>query len=913
VRFYEHFKRTPAREALTHQREETPKREDRGEFVDAAPFVLGRRELLVCVLLFLFAAIVYNANLRSISAGDTYPARYLPFAIWHYHTLHLDPIEPVVAQGRGDKAFWIVHGPDGRVVSLYPVVAPTLLSPLYLPAVVYLNTRGWTDARLDYVARVMEKLTASLVAAISVALLYLLLRRRTSERIAVLLALAFAFGTTTWVISSQALWQHGMAQLLLIGSLLVLTSRCTRARAVAAGLLLGLLAANRPPDALIAATLGVYGLFWARRQAFLLAAGVALPVALVLLYNLNMTGNVAGGYGLRGTSAFLQHDLFYGIAGILFSPMRGLFVYSPFLLFIFLIGPRLWRDRSERGLTFAMLAAVILQLILYAKADWRSGLSWGPRYMTDLLPMLIWLLVPVVASLRTFGRVCFMAAVLAAVMIEGVGAFWYEDEVDRPLYAIAEGPGAMRPAWNWRNASFIRSLRRPHQPFELFTQVQGNFDGIQIGGNDVTATNVGDQVDAVGWALSGATSPAQVAITIDGEERLVFSRSFFDRADIRTPPQEAIRVGWRVPINLAGLAPGEHRLTAFAWISNRGERRFIGERTLTVNPSAAVATVRADLETSAKAAAQKLLNHQEGAGCWLTAYTDVPHFEGPKPELNTFLNAFLVDLLAPMESTGRFGNSLLRARDYLTAQIEPSGLVRYHGLPNAPGIGTLGCVITPDADDTALVWRLAPRDPQLRSAALSTLKQYRSDDGLYRTWLAPKDAYQCIDPGHDPDPTDLTIQMHVLLFLAQAEPPAAESLCKAMQPAINEDRVWVYYSMTPLVPLVRLKDLQAAGCALELPESRTRSSVPDQAPWVKVASLLGGAGPNDGSTAEIETALRDLARDDFALVRRNPPLLYHNDLTASVRRYYWSEDAGYALWLRLYFEYERVLASRVRR
>jgi hypothetical protein len=51
--------------------------------------------------------------------------------------------------------------------------------------------------------------------------------------------------------------------------------------------------------------------------------------------------------------------------------------------------------------------------------------------------------------------------------------------------------------------------------------------------------------------------------------------------------------------------------------------------------------------------------------------------------------------------------------------------------------------------------------------------------------------------------------------------------------------------------------------------------------------------------------LRKLAADDFSLIARAPPLLYHNDLTASVRRFYWSEDLGYALWLRLYFESER--------
>jgi hypothetical protein len=63
----------------------------------------------------------------------------------------------------------------------------------------------------------------------------------------------------------------------------------------------------------------------------------------------------------------------------------------------------------------------------------------------------------------------------------------------------------------------------------------------------------------------------------------------------------------------------------------------------------------------------------------------------------------------------------------------------------------------------------------------------------------------------------------------------------------------------------------------------------------------------DGSSeAETRALLTQLARDDFAALRENPPLLYHNDLTASVRRYYWSEDVGYALWLRLHEEHDHL-------
>jgi len=74
---------------------------------------------------------------------------------------------------------------------------------------------------------------------------------------------------------------------------------------------------------------------------------------------------------------------------------------------------------------------------------------------------------------------------------------------------------------------------------------------------------------------------------------------------------------------------------------------------------------------------------------------------------------------------------------------------------------------------------------------------------------------------------------------------------------------------------------------------------------VSLVRLLGRAlspgGPPDA--AEVRAVLRRLAEDDFALLRKSPPLLYHNDLTASVPRYYWSEDVGYALWLRLSHEY----------
>lgn len=875
----------------------------------------ARGHLRTSALIALLCFLVYNANFRSISAGDTYPARYLPFAILNHRTIDLAPLERVAKQGRGGGAYWLLRLSDGRLVSLYPIVTPLLVTPLYVPAVALLRATGWNDARLDYVARVMEKLAASVVAALSVALLYLLLRRRGSGTTALVLTLAYALGTTTWVISSQALWQHGMAQLLLVGAMLLLTAPPSATTALGAGLLVGLVAANRPPDTILAAALGACGLvLLGRKLGAILAASAAMPMLATLAYNLRVFGHVAGGYGTKGKDAFLEHDMLEGLGGLLVSPARGLLVFSPFLVFLLLAFFRRPRGRDERWLTVAIATGVVLQTLLYAVVDWRSGLSWGPRYLTDAVPLLVWMLVPVVETLRGAARALFSASVLLSIAIQGVGAFCYAQTLDLPLFARDRGwTHELGPAWKWANSPIVSSWRAGPAPRELTVEVRGGFDGVESTGRVVTEVRRGDAAWASGWALAGDAAPWQVAVTIDGSGA-VATHEFLARGDVGRALRVATPSGWRIKIDTSTLAPGAHRLDAFAWVSERGEARFLGERTLTIGEDrdrrAGVEGERglpADLREASAIAAAKISDHLQPDGYWLTRHTTVTRYVEPVREMNTYLTALMVDLLGRAGGSAGLADDVARAKEHLTRQIEPGGLVRYHGLPDGPGIGTLGCAITPDTDDTALAWRLAPaRDRGRLTGALATIERYRRPDGLYRTWLAPREGYQCLDPGRDPNPADLVIQMHLLQLLAEAEPAKGRALCEAMRPHVDDDGAWAYYRKAPLVAILRLADLRRAGCALELPEARMRTEIAGQQIWVALVRMLDGAdrgGERTPDAALARAVLRELARDDFALVKTDPPLLYHNDLTATVPRYYWSEDVGYALWLRLYDEY----------
>ncbi|HEY6929001.1 MAG TPA: hypothetical protein VJA66_04930 [Thermoanaerobaculia bacterium] len=317
-----------------------------------------------------------------------------------------------------------------------------------------------------------------------------------------------------------------------------------------------------------------------------------------------------------------------------------------------------------------------------------------------------------------------------------------------------------------------------------------------------------------------------------------------------------------------------------------------------------------DLAAAARTASDVIRTHQKPEGYWLTWYTSAARFQDPKPEMNTYLTSVMTDLMSPIAEATGLTEVVLRARKHLTEQIESTGLVRYHGRPVSASISAgLGCVITPDSDDTVLVWKIAPAsDPGLLQRAIEVLKRYRTPEGLYQIWLAPRSEFSCIDPGSDPNPPDAGVQLHAYLLLARADPPAARALCGAMKKTIGEERLWVYCKVAPLESLLRRAEVRRAGCVLKIPETRLVTTVAGQDVWLDAARVLerltnpGGPRPK---VSDVAALLRTLARDRFSAVRKSPPLLYHNDFTAGVSRFYWSEDFGYALWLRIYAESAR--------
>lgn len=195
-----------------------------------------------------------------VGAYDTLAASLIPFGLWQGKGIYLDEHAPHVPP---EIRYSMTFSKEGRWVSTYPIVTPLLAAPFYFPAALHPGF-GPQHPRWGPLIRIlMEKLVASLIAALSVLLVYLAARRQASARAALWVAVAYAFATPVWSISSQALWQHGASQLLLALALYLLSgpedaenSEAVRTgHLLLLGLIAGLLTANRPQNLFYSAAL----------------------------------------------------------------------------------------------------------------------------------------------------------------------------------------------------------------------------------------------------------------------------------------------------------------------------------------------------------------------------------------------------------------------------------------------------------------------------------------------------------------------------------------------------------------------------------------------------------------------------------------------------------------------------------
>jgi hypothetical protein len=360
----------------------------------------------------------YWGQLHRTPSGDTYGTVYTAVAVVEKHTIWLDSYLPYFQQHSGEHPYMLTTSSAGHIVTSTPTASSALALPLvglFALAGVHAQDWGsWMEAGM---------LTAALTSAASVALIFLLLTRLTTRPRAALIAATYAWGTLAWGINGQALWQHGGVALALTIALLALVDR----RFTLAGAAITAMAAFR----LTAPFIGIFLLplvgrrpaDWAR---FALGA-LPLPIALGL-YNFVAFGSpLKQGYGSAHITSSLKLSgrIADGLPGLLAAPGRGLFIYSPVLLFAIYGAIRGRREPLYVCCALAFLA----DLVITSNLDqWYGGESFGARKLADTLPLLAVLLVPAVdAIVRTRWLAVYLVALAWSVLVELLAAAAWPD------------------------------------------------------------------------------------------------------------------------------------------------------------------------------------------------------------------------------------------------------------------------------------------------------------------------------------------------------------------------------------------------------------------------------------------------------------------------------------------------------
>ena len=374
----------------------------------------GVKTGLVLLLVFF---IVFNANLKDVTSGDTIAVKHLPASILLEGDLDLNEFGDLRGvYGHG------IHYRDGRMLSGFPPLMAFLALPFYIPFIL----SGLTSPLFLHVA---AKIAASSFTAASAALMYLLLREHCVRRDALLLSTSLAFGTCFFSVLSQDLWQHtGAVFFLSIYLLLLHKSKSNINLLIPAGASLGLAVAFRNP--VVVYTPVLVGLTWFKSKSVKwsvgFAASLAIPILLLALFNLQVYDSVFGAYE-RNTSAGKWSVSPQAFLGLLASPSRGLFIYTPFLLFMLLAAkPAFYADRHLASTSILLL---LFHTLLYSSFfHWWAGHSYGPRYMSETLPFLVLFLGLGFDGIKhnRFARKIFLFAVAASILIHFIGAFCYD-------------------------------------------------------------------------------------------------------------------------------------------------------------------------------------------------------------------------------------------------------------------------------------------------------------------------------------------------------------------------------------------------------------------------------------------------------------------------------------------------------
>ncbi|MCB9554563.1 MAG: glycosyltransferase family 39 protein [Deltaproteobacteria bacterium] len=409
----------------------------------------------------LFAAAIVLIYLYSfpyfpkIHSANELPRIYLTYSLIEHKTIQIDP--GIRRWGATADTSTV----NGHSYSNKPPGSSLLAVPAYL-VLKGIAALGGDQPSLAQLMWTFRFATSTLPALLFLLLLWRFIGRFTTDDRCRRLALAaYALGTLamTYAILFIA---HQLASVLIFSALVVWLEALEQRKKTRWFFVGGLLAGCAPLCDYQTAFIGVPLAIWLlikllprtteRRPWALIAAaaGALPPLATLLGYHALAFGHPLK-TGVDSAQAFAHHHTqgFLGITalrseafiGSFFSPDKGLFFFSPFLLLALVGWVLMARRRQWTMLLLSASVVAIFVLFISSINFWRGGWQFGPRYITAMLPFL---LIPIAVTISRWQanwalRAICVGLISASIVIYTLGNALYPhfpESFRNPLYEI---------------------------------------------------------------------------------------------------------------------------------------------------------------------------------------------------------------------------------------------------------------------------------------------------------------------------------------------------------------------------------------------------------------------------------------------------------------------------------------------
>ncbi len=345
---------------------------------------------------FYFASFLFvyksGLNPQILQSEDFIATATVPFSIVKERNLDLNEYYIVLTENypHPDNPYLIPYylKPVGeKLYSFFPSFTAIIVTPLYILPTLY----GY-DQSIDGI-RILSRLGGAFISSLSVAIFWFIIKKKVpSKKFRILLLLTYALGTNTLSTSSQGLWQHGTSQLFnALGLLSIIYGYSSLA-----GLSFGFSTIARPTNLLSFVAFGAYVLVSSKSKVKDTIKYLAFG-AIPLLLELGLETIV---YGSIFNTGYATHNkwtanIFEGFLGIWLSPSKGLLVTSPVIIFSLYGMFKTFKQHGKDKLMTVLFWTIILHTAIMGKwYNWFGGFSWGARMASDVLPYIVFMIIP---------------------------------------------------------------------------------------------------------------------------------------------------------------------------------------------------------------------------------------------------------------------------------------------------------------------------------------------------------------------------------------------------------------------------------------------------------------------------------------------------------------------------------------